>query len=333
MQNQDPDQAYQALISSYLSGNASDVQVRELEAWVAASPENKAYFMEMKKAWVLSGVHQESTHLDIEKAWRVVSTEVFDQGKVAKIKPISKSRRWLAIAASLLVLAVASFLFYQNMNASGALAMTTTNESKTIDLADGSQITLNQSSSLTYAPSEEHQQRNVTLIGDAFFDVARDEKRPFVIETKHLEIEVLGTSFYVDARDDENEVQVIVKSGKVAVRANGAETILAADEKVVFQKDAGMMVKQKNEDHNFTALTTNILVFENSSLSDVAFALNRQFNRPIQLNITKLSDCKLTSTFKNKSLDAILEIIKSSLGIDIRKSQNQIIFDGSCTLE
>lgn len=330
--NKDSHQKHEALISRYLSGNATDVEVQELEAWVAASSENTQFFMDMKKAWVLTGAAQQNHTIKLDKAWQRVSTQLKDGQLVAMPSKAGKSR-WLGIAASLVLLATISFLLFQQFDDSGAMAMATTMASESFDLTDGSQITLNQSSSVTYVSDEESQQRKVTLVGDAFFDVARDEARPFIIQTKHLEIEVLGTSFYIDARDDENSVQVIVESGTVAVRANGVESILTANERVSFNKKGGAMMKQKNDDANFTALKTNKLVFENNSLEEVVFALNRQFNVDIQLSNPQLASCALTSTFNNKSLGAVLAIIESSLGIGIRQTQNKIIFEGSCTLE
>ena len=333
MQNQEINQHIHQLISRYLSGNVTEDQVRELEEWVAARPENKHVFMEMKQAWMLTGMSKNTTDVNIEAAWRGVSNQVFDQDNVVPLTSTFNRRRWMSIAASMVLLATASFLIYQFIADQPTHYLAAANQSEEILLADGSQVVLNRSSSLRYGTDKKDNQRQVELQGDAYFNVARDESRPFIINTDDVEIQVLGTSFYVDARSAQDQVHVIVESGKVAVRTDSMEHILVAGEKAVFNKKNLKLEKLINEDGNFNSIKTNTLVFEKSPLSTVIHDLNRQYNVNIQLASKQLSSCELTSTFQDKSLPAILEIIKSSLGINIRQSQNQILFEGNCTID
>ena len=330
MQNQNLHNDYSDLIFSYLSGNASDAEVAELESWVLAAPENKEKFMAYKKAWMLSGMQQKGETINVDQLWKETSAQLFQEGRVVDMGQKRNRRNWLAIAAAIAVLIVAGLWMFKMDGEVSPMIVHANDEVKSVDLPDGSQVTLNQSSSLTYALSENGETRNVMLKGDAFFEVARDERHSFVIKAQDVEVEVLGTSFYVDNRDKQDEIQVIVKSGSVAVRAGNSDVILKADEKAVFKKATGDLIKEQNQDPNFTSITSDTLVFNQTRLAEVVFTLNRHFNANISIGNDLLKDCELTATFRDKSLDAILIIIEGTLtGLKIEQSGSMILLNGT----
>ena len=331
MANPEINNHYSDLISRYLSGNASDAQVAELEAWVMADPENKEQFIAFKKAWMLAGMEQEIETIDVEAAWQKTAGELFDQGKVVEMRPKSNRRVWLSIAAAIALIFVASFWFLRNNGVEEPMFVQANEEIQSFDLADGSKITLNQASTLSYSVDEETGQRKVELDGDAFFEVARDEARPFVIQTQMIEVEVLGTSFYVDSRKDLDEIQVIVKSGKVAVRSDSAEEILIADEKAVYDKNSGKLTKIVNRDVNYMSIRSDTLKFEDTRLEDVAFALNRRYKSKISIQSEELKDCPFNGVYPNRSLEFILQIIElGNPKVRIERRGEEIILTGEC---
>ncbi|MCB0706617.1 MAG: FecR domain-containing protein [Saprospiraceae bacterium] len=322
----DPHTYFSDVASKYLSGNASDLEVRELEKWVLADPENKRQFMAFKKAWMLSGLEKAAPIAHVDDLWKQTAAQLTPEAKVVPIK-----RNWLRIAAAIALLVLASTVIFYNLRPDEVFLAEATDTVNQVALTDGSQIALNQSSSLSYSFDKKKGTRVVNLTGDAFFDVARDEAHPFIIKTSLIEIEVLGTSFYVDAREGQPEIQVIVESGRVAVRYQSQETILEANEKAVFQISTNQLAKQINEDANYLALKTNKLVFENTSLDEVVFALNRQYHTNIQMENEGLKDCTLSSTFTNKSLTAVLNILESSMpGIEVIDEGNVVVLSGRC---
>ena len=92
MQEQEQHSKYSDLISSYLSGNASDMEVRELEAWVLAAPENKQQFIANKKTWMLSGMKQNKQPVNVEQFWKETSRKLFKEAQVVGISQ-KRSRR------------------------------------------------------------------------------------------------------------------------------------------------------------------------------------------------------------------------------------------------
>lgn len=317
------------LISKYLSGNATEAEMVALENWVLANPENKEQFMAFKKAWMLSGAQQTPVVADVNKNWDEITTTLFPETPVVELQPRSNQRRWLSIAATVAVLAVAAIWSWQFMTTQSDMVVQAEETTKEIQLPDGSEITLNQSSSIRYPSKEDPTKRAVELKGDAFFDVQREEKRPFVISTDHVEIEVLGTSFYVDARSKVEETQVIVASGSVAVRTTKDSLVLIAGEKAIYNKVSGALTKADTTDKNYLFLKNNTLVFDQTRFSEVAFVLNRKFNVNISFASERLKDCEYTTTFTDKSLDAILTIWESSFGgLQIQRNGNEIILTG-----
>lgn len=317
------------LIANYLSGNASDAEVQELETWVLASPEHQEAFMAAKKAWMLSGMQKGATVIDVGKNWKAVSSQLFQEQKVVDLPSRAKPLRWLGIAAAIALVVSLGIWLLMDMRKERVLEFAAAESVRTLDLPDGSSVTLNQASSLSYDGTDASGRRMLRLEGDAFFDVHRDEDRPFIINTRGLSIEVLGTSFYVDARQEEPEIQVIVASGLVEVRSDSAQLRLAANEKAVFEKATKDLAKDENTDANYLSIKTNALDFADSSLEEVVFALNRHFNVQIKLRIEDLENCRVTATYENKSLAAILAIIESTLGIQSTQTGDIITLSGT----
>ncbi|MDW3652304.1 MAG: FecR domain-containing protein [Bacteroidia bacterium] len=330
MEKQDIHTHHSELISRYLSGNASDAEVQELEAWVLADPQNQEVFKNFKKAWILSGMKENPVSVDVNKNWEQLLGQIEPQAKVLEMKKPFYTQRWLGVAAAVLVLMILSIFLWRNILSSEPYYAQTFDEIEEVQLEDGSTVTLNQRSFLSFANEEKGNIRKVGLKGDAFFDVARDTARPFIIETQNVEIEVLGTSFYVDAREELGEIQVIVESGRVAVRSGGKEEILTANEKAVFTKSNGALDKQENDDANYLSIKDQQLSFEESPLEEVIFALQRQYHEEMEIVNPELMDCPLTANFSKKALRDILDVIEESLGVQAKRERGKIIFKGTC---
>ncbi len=321
---------YDDLSIRYLSGNSDPTETKKLEQWVLADPANKQHFMQLKKAWILTGM-QEQEQMDqdhVEAAWQNVERDTISRTKVVPMSSASSVRNWLMIAATLAAFAAAaigtSYFFYRTND----LSVASESEAKTITLPDGSEVRLNQNSRLSYQIAEG--QRKVKLAGDAFFDVRKQTSNPFVIYTEGLQIEVLGTSFYVDSRQKAQEVQVIVQEGKVQVSKEAQKVVLTAGQKASYSKASSLLQRRPNQDGNFASIKTQKLVFSDSRMDEVVFALNRHFGSNIVFAEESLKNCRLVSSFNNKNLESILKIIESSLGLKVEDASGVISLSGSC---
>jgi ferric-dicitrate binding protein FerR (iron transport regulator) len=315
------------LITRYLGGEATDAEVSELESWVQEDPKNTTRFIEMKKAWILSGMTHGTDQINIDAAWESLARKT-TQKHEAKIRRLGYRSTVVRIAAAIVFLVLAGAVAYRVM-VPGDQSYIAEAAPSEIRLDDGSTVVLNRESSLTWDAGAKDK-RLVSLEGDAFFDIARDEDKPFVIVTEEVEVEVLGTSFYVDARPERQLVEVTVESGEVAVRNGGESVTLATGEKAVFFKDRRSLQKAINLDLNFKSVKTGVLTFDNDRLDAVVNALNRHYHAMIFVETTTLETCALTATFEDKTLDAVLQIIASTMDIEIVRQNGQIVLRGSC---
>jgi len=320
---EDQNTDYFQLIAKYLSGNASDQEVSLLEQWVLSSPENRAQFNAFKKAWILSAIKNNDLGIDAEKEWGNVSGVIFPEAK-----PARRIGLYVRAAAAAVVLLLAGVWIFQYLNRPKPLEFATENAIADNRLPDGSHVAMNQFSTVRFTPKADKKYRRVELAGDAFFEVERDTARPFVVAAHGIEIEVLGTAFYVDARPEQPQVQVIVQSGTVAVSAANEKIILTENETGIYDKAAGTLTEKPNEDMNYMAWKTDVLTFENSDLESAIFAINRKFHARISLADPELKTCQITATFEHKSLESIVKIIEKTLNVKAETKNGEIVFSG-----
>lgn len=310
----------------YLNGETTNAEVQLLEAWVLESTENKQTFNQLKQSWILSGSKTEKVAVDVDREWQVINEKLFSE---ATVKSINSGRRrqmiWSIAAAVVLLLAVSLWVL---MPGNDLQQISTENQVAENVLPDGSSVALNQYASLTFEKEFEATERRLKLTGDAFFEVERDEDRPFVVETEDVEVEVLGTSFYVDSRDEQPIVEVVVQSGVVAVSANDNRIVLNAGETGIYDKSTRELIKQANPDDNYLGWKTDTLIFENASLATVVHQLNRKFHAQIEMNVKDTTNCYMTVTFENKQLESILNLIESTLRITVVKEGENIKLTG-----
>ncbi|HPE58112.1 MAG TPA: FecR domain-containing protein [Bacteroidales bacterium] len=330
MKEHDEHIEFEILTGKYLAGETTAEEQVTLENWVKASEANKRLFLEWKHAWQMAGIN--AMNFNIEKAKQTIAANFATEESVMHKIPREPATRKLniswRIAAAVVIFAALGFLLFtmfgnneQQLVASKSVVAGT--------LADGSKITLNQNSTLVYPKKFDDDQRKVKLNGDAFFEVAKNPEKPFIIEAGETQIKVLGTSFYVDARPGQNQVEVTVKSGRVALIApDQSQVILTAGQKGIFIKNEKDLYKEENPDENYLAWKTGLIRFENTELGQVAKVLNRTYGVHITLQNRALENCRITANFDNQTLADILLIVSETLDISVNRTANSIILSG-----
>ncbi|MEQ9402384.1 MAG: FecR domain-containing protein [Cyclobacteriaceae bacterium] len=215
----------------------------------------------------------------------------------------------LRIAASIIVAIGIGFAIYMNQSNPGWTEVASGESIKEYKLPDGSVVTLNRNSILQIKRNMKNQ-RIVALDGEAFFDVSRDEKRPFIITSGKVKVEVLGTSFNIQS--DLERTEVTVATGKVQVSEYGDITnqeILIENESVVYENMANALIKS-TIDPNYLTWKTGIFTFRNTSAQQAIQQLADHHKVQIEFqNIDELKNCTITSVFDNQSwVDIIQEI-------------------------
>ncbi len=322
------------LIGKYLAKEASQEEIGMLEEWIKKDAENKKTFLGFKQTWSLSRVEQIDQQINLNEEWDQISSTLFGEEEVDDVLQSETTpfdyNKFLRIAAIIVIVMTAGyFLFYLISNPSTE-QLVAGNSTTTTTLPDGTEVTLNHNSILKYPKIFASNIRTVQLQGDAYFEVAHDLSKPFVIQTKNIQVEVLGTSFYINAKVEQPTVDVFVKTGKVAIIGNKKEKLfLTAGEKGTFDKSNGQLTKEENRDRNFISWKTGQLVFENESLVNVVDKINQTYHSNIMIDNPDIYYCMLTATFEEQPLEIILEVIQETFDLIIEQKNGKILISGN----
>jgi transmembrane sensor len=289
-------------------------------------------FSQIQTIWQKSAPKTPSLEqFDIDTAWNALNSRIEKANILnhpihkAKSRKFNRSFSLITRIAAVLLIAFGIFQLVRptqkfNTVSSGASI------AAPVMLSDGSVIHMNKQSSIKYPEKFGKTKRDVYFWGEAFFDIAADKTKPFVIEVGETRVKVVGTSFDVKANPESDRIEVVVNSGKVlfyTVAANSAkdnQVFLDPGEKGVYIKTTGKISKFRNDNLNFLSWKTGILTFRETRLPDVLDALNQKFGAKFVISDSELKKLRLTAKFDNESLDSVLDDLR--LVFDIRIQQN-----------
>jgi transmembrane sensor len=186
-----------------------------------------------------------------------------------------------------------------------------------ITMNDGSRVYLNSSSMLSYPATFPSDEREVYLEGEAFFEVVKNENRPFLIHSGNITTTVLGTSFNVNGFDA-NNISVSVATGKVQVNIDDASgdttnpsnsAVLLPNQQAIYHKQNGLTIASIDIE-SFIAWKNNTLRFEDMSLQEVAVVLERWYNVTIEFDDLGIKKCRINGQYKDQTLKSVLESIQ-----------------------
>ncbi len=303
------------LIGKYLNEELSAKEREELMAKVNEKPEYEAYFKEMHLLWETVEEVEDDFEVDTDVAWEAFE-EKLDSQEEKETPVISFRPLLMRVAAAVILLAVGSYLFWPFSEETVQTFVEHTsgvNETMEVNLPDGSMVLLNKRTTIAYTGDAE--KRELKLNGEAFFEIATDSLRPFKIFANDTETTVLGTSFNIRAYPDEDEVEIVVESGKVKfneVMEQASPVFLKKGDQAVF-KIAKKKIEQKEVvDPNTVAWKTKEFVFQNTPFKKVKEVIERYYDIHIKLENNALNDCGISSNrkFENPSREEMIEILR-----------------------
>jgi transmembrane sensor len=327
MSNEQENTRIDGLLGRYLSAETSAAENSEVLAWINASAENKNYFEGLKTIWENSS-SENDLKVDTNAAWKKMQTRMnVNEPPARSFRPL-----YMRIAAGVAVFLLIGSLFYVTMKDGKQQPLkefAATTISKSATLPDGSSITLNRNSSLTYPEHFEGKTREVNLKGEVFFDISHDVTHPFIIHTGSLDILVVGTSFDVNAFPERDTVRVSVQTGKVKCYTGKDTVTLVPGEIAVYTKSTGTLRKGIEGDPNTSSYRNRIFKFRQTPLNDVVRMLNNAYGSNIVITSDAIRNCGVDGDYKNEKLDIILLTIEDALKISMKKSEGKILLDGT----
>ena len=301
----------------YLLNEATADERDQVKEWLADDA-NLAYYNQLKRIWDESRGLALTSTADESKAW-----QKFQQ----KIHPTHVHRKgfgWMRIAASVIIIVGLGLLAYRVFN--DRTKARTVVAQKTIlndTLPDGSVVTVNKGSSISYLSKFKGETRNVSLKGEAFFNVTPNKKKPFIISVNDVQITVVGTSFNVKTINGNTEV--VVETGIVKVTRAGKTVELKANEEVTVNATDSSLAIEKVSDQLYKYYRTKEFVCDDTPLWRLVEVINEAYNSHIVIGNPALKDMGITTTFNNESLEQVLNVISITFNIKVIKEGDTII--------
>jgi len=204
------------------------------------------------------------------------------------------------------------------------------------ELADGTKVWLNSGSSLQSPMLFTGDLRTVKLTGEAYFEVTRDEKKPFRVKAGDLNIEVLGTSFNVVSYAEDRQSEVVLVEGKVNLFTEKDQVkkvfgILYPGQRAIYKEDSQMIAAEKVEVDKYISWREGNLIFRNDNMEDVVRRLSRWFNVEIIIKDPEIKNYGYKASFRNETLTQVLNLLKLSAPIDYQITGNTLMKNGEYT--
>lgn len=329
---------YQALLVKYLNGECSDEERALLDQWYAELEDAS------KKAPETIDPIQKAAFL--EKNWETLLAKTHLDAPKSKSKQLWW--RWLAAASVLLILGASYFWFNKSWSPSSStragqvlkVHQNTSDQTKVIKLPDGSTIQLEPHASLVLEANFGKKTRAVQLEGEAFFEVARNPKVPFLVRSQNLVTEVLGTSFRIKPQVDQKTIEVSVLTGRVSVYAqetpktqklNGV--ILTPNQKVIF--DANLKtIRQGIVDRPqliVSDLAKSNFQFDESTLEKVTSTLQVAYGVEIVIVNPGIRNCAFTGDLNGLGLQEQLAFVCGSINAEFEiRGSTVFVLGSSC---
>lgn len=195
-----------------------------------------------------------------------------------------------------------------------------------ITLPDGTVVWLNSYTQLHYNANYGATQRVVSLTGEAYFEVAKDKKKPFIVETAGMNVEALGTTFNVKAYREDSQIIATLFSGSVRVSSDRDNVILSPDENATFERRSGKLAIHKLDNSSYAKMwRNNDLVFNGETLEEIAVLLNRMYNVQIAFKSERIKQYRFSGVICNNSLDNVIELISLTSPITYETRGDTII--------
>jgi len=299
-----------------------------------------------------STLSSHQVHQALQETWLKIEQREELSQKNSKIQKLKIQRYWISGIAAAVLVGIFSIWFFRNdvldndnivtynelvqENNEGLVEQTNNSEkSQIITLSDGSSVLLQPNSKLSYPKIFTGNERKVYLSGEGFFEISKNPKKPFFVYANEIVTRVVGTSFRIKAYPDQQNVEVLVRTGKVRVKSNDLASANEEQEIVLLPNQALRFVRKDFVFNKITNITEDpVLVNSVRNIEQLSFEFNdipvaqiletieQAYLVDIDFPHEKLKDCRLTTSLSDQPLAEKLKIICKSIGNDTNYEMN-----------
>ena len=307
----DEGQHIQTLFQKYINDDCTKEQVEELMALVKSGNADPSLEEPMKLLWQQAAENA----IDHDVDWRKIHTQVTGRNTI----PLWRSN-FIKYAAAISFILLSIYILFQQQpdkkqwqdQLSYLNKHSVTDQSTLVILEDGTKVTLNANSDLRYPKIFGSNTREVYLTGEAYFQVVRNKKKPFIVHSGKLKTQVLGTSFVISAYLRTIPFTVTVLTGKVAVedQTSKAKVFLTKGQvATTHPHQKGFILTQTANPEESIAWIEDKLIFDNATLEETAYKLSNKYGIKIKIADRKVAEQRITAMFQKQSLANILNAL------------------------
>lgn len=323
------------LITRYLTGEATREEMARLEKWMDESDANKKYFGDIRFVHDNAVASHKIVEFDVDKGWELFKQNRA-QGKQVTIEKKSLGlpiNNWLRVAAAIFVLIGVAYIIKSLVDPGTErfeIAVVAEKTTKATKLSDSTEVFLNKNSKIEYSAGYGKKQRMIKLTGEAYFDVKHDNEKPFIVSVDEVFVKDIGTAFNVKAYENDNKIEVYVKTGSVVFYAeNQTGDTLRAGEISYYDKASKLFSKQKSTDEEVLNYKNRVLVFKDARLSEVIKSINAVYNVNISLANGAIGNCRINVSFDNDDISSIITVISETFNLKVSQMNDTYILDGN----
>ncbi|MDO9153741.1 MAG: FecR domain-containing protein [Paludibacter sp.] len=321
------------IIISKLRGNLSDEGTISFNNWLKLE-DNRELFQQLQTVWDNIQNKVASYEPDMEYYWKELSARM-DNAETAPLRTKTKHfifkpfYRYVA-AASILLVITFSAAYFLGINRSlkptiSESYSSLTGKSKVI-LPDGSEVWLHSNTTLTYTNNSASNLREMSLSGEAYFNVTHDANKPFIVKVGHVAVKVHGTKFNVNAYNTANSVLVSLHEGSVEMKTDGKDVFLKPGEEGRFNKTNKQLAVNKGDVEFAQSWTSDQLQFEKKNLREVCKYLSKWYSVDINIDPAIADNQAYSFTVRNESLEEIARLLSRVNGINYQfTDKNELI--------
>jgi transmembrane sensor len=337
------------LLARYFSGETSEQERSIVKKWIESDPANRKTIESLQTVWKLSD--KKFISWDIDTAWTKLAQQAgiiipntsraFSQFSLetnrSKYFPqllSSTAGRIVFGGITVLCLVVSTLAWYWinvSMHQQSATREISTEKGQQtrIELIDGTKIRLNAASTISFPEKYSHGVRELTLHGEAYFEVTHNEHVPFIVHMDGATIEVLGTEFNVQAWPEDKQIKVVVVGGKVLFRSDhgsDSQQVILTKGQMSRLSEIGSITPPEHVDlDKQLAWINGGIAFENAQLRDVLRSLERRYNLSFSISDSSLLSHRLTTSFiKEDPINKVLNIIAMSVDLKYKYTNDTV---------
>lgn len=318
------------LLQNFLHGSITDQELKNLFVWLNSEKGNLEFERLLDEKW-LSNKFQTKENIDSSILFSKIKARIEDKQLSGSKQFFIRFRKVAAIFILGLLIPTMYFTVLKPLEDNKEVVYfkeSLSNEKiRKIILPDGTSVWLMSGSTITYPSNfSGNDSRNVEVTGEAFFDVAKDSLHPFILSLGEVGLKVIGTSFNVMNYGEDDQIQIVLKTGKIDLfkgeyNSNKQFVHVTPGQLATYEKNKSKFSIKETDADKFTSWTEGILLFHDDPLDEVLKKLGRWYNIAIEIDDPSVSQFPFTATIKNENLDQIIDLLQYSTPFKYSKSK------------